>query len=501
MAKTLKLFGAQITFGKQKRLFGLGREDEDYFAIMQQKFGVDYKSRHLLDSYQGIVYACITLIAESAGAYKPKIMRRKGDQLEDIGQHEFLDLLRRPSGRDAKATSMSMFDLFEATTSFLEMQGEVYWYMAKGVISGKPREIVVLRPDRVGIDIDKDTGDVNGYFIRRTVGTPIPLQVDEVLHFKYFNPKDPYHGFGTVQAADDYIATDEATSKFTRNFFNNNAGLSGVLNIKGEVTKGAFKKFVRAWRDKYEGVDNAGKVAIVRESDAAFTKVGLGLDELDMSALRKMTMEDVLVMFRVPLPLLGRADQTGLGRSSVETLEYIFAKYNIDNKLKRFDAIMELALARYYGGQDLIVQHANIIPEDKEFKLAERTASVDRWATRDEIRDEDGKDSIDGGDNLYVEINKIPLSDSGTTPPAAASSGSGKGLKLTVRRHIVKSPLPVPEGSVRCECCAGYGEHDTGKECYRCDAGGSVAKDSTAPIPCDGAKAANPKKKVTMAKA
>lgn len=444
MAIRLKLpFGRSIIIGK--RLYGMGRDQEDYFSVMAAKYGSDNRSRAKLDAYRGLVYACVSLIGEQCGGYSPQIFRRRGDQLEDVGDHELLQLLKKPSGRDPKATSMSMFDLMEATASFLEIQGEVYWYMAKGIYTGKPREIVILRADKVGISISKETGDVEGYFIRRAMGDPIPMEVDEVLHFKYFNPKDAYHGMGKVEAADVYIETDEATSQFTRNFFKNNAGLSGVLTIKGEVMRGAFKKFVRAWREKYEGVDNAGKVAIVRESEAAFTKVGLGLDELDMSALRKMTMEDVLVMFRVPLPLLGRADQTGLGRATVETLEYIFAKYNIDNKLKRFDAILEVALARYYNGADLIVGHKNIIPADKEYELAKRDKAVDRWQTRDEIRDEDGLDSIPGGDKLFVAINQIPLDESSEPSGKSAALGKNGGVIIRLRR---KGSDPEPKKKV-----------------------------------------------------
>jgi hypothetical protein len=39
-----------------------------------------------------------------------------------------------------------------------------------------------------------------------------------------------------------------------------------------------------------------------------------------------------------------------------------------------------------------------------------------------------------------------------------------------------------------CRCCGGVGEHDTGKECYRCDASGQEsAADPDDPVPCDGA--------------
>lgn len=426
----LKLLGREILIGKDLSQYS-GRTD-DLFSVLQPRYGADYTAKNRLRAYRNVVYGCVSLIGEACGEYEPLLQKKNGDQWETI-DHEFISLLRRPGGRDLKAASFSQFDLFEATASYQLLQGDMFWYMALGKTTGRPREIVMLRPDKVGTDIDKDTGEVNGYFIRQLNGDPIPLEVNEVLRFPFFNPNDPYKGMGAVEAGSDYISTDEATAAYTKNFFGNNAGLSGVLNIKGEVTKGAFRKFVRAWRDKYEGVGNAGKVAILRDSDATFTGVGTSLDQLGMPDLRKMTLDDVLMMFKVPLPLLGKAEQTGLGRANVEALEYIFAKYNIDKKMQRFDSVLQFALERYYGldNTQYRITHKSIVPEDKEFRLKEREIATDKWLKRNEVRDEEGLDSVDGGDQLFVPIQQVPINESGTTPPAASTSSIMVKLKRT----------------------------------------------------------------------
>lgn len=409
----IKLFGNRVIIGKQVELEQYAGRTDDAFAYVQQnllRYGTDYTSRNRLEAYRNIVYACVSLIAEACGDYEPRILRPDGTGDYEETDHEFLRLLDNPSGNQENAESFSRFDLIEATISYQLLQGDCFWYIARGVTTGRPREIVVLRPDKVGTDVDPKTGKINGYFIRQSVGDPIPLEVNEVLRFNLFNPIDPYKGYGPVEANSAYIETDESTSEFTKNFFKNNAGLSGVLNLKGEVTKGAFRKFVRGWRDKYQGVDNAGKVAILRDSDASFTKVGLGLNELDMAALRNMTIKDVLRGFKVPLPLLGEAEQTGLGRANIEGLEYIFAKYNIDKKLKRLDKVLQFALNRYYPeDKGLVFTHENIIPEDKEFELKERTELTDKVFTRNEARKDEGLDPVDGGDQLFVAVNQVSV--------------------------------------------------------------------------------------------
>lgn len=407
-----------------KRLFGVGRDDQ-YSAIINQ-YGTNTQPQYQLDYYRGFVYTCVNLIGDYAGQYEPKLMKKRTDAPEVVNEHPWLALMNNP--QPDEPSGISRFDLFEATQSFIELTGEAFWYIVRGKLTNKPRAIYMLRPDRMGVDIDEQ-GTVNGYFMRRNAGSPIPFEVEEILHFKNFNPKNPYRGYGTLQAAMDYVQTDEFTSRFTKNFFVNNAGLNGVLSIKGEVSQNAFAKFVRQWREKYEGVDNAGKTAIVRESDVDFTKVGLGLNELDMQALRNMSKEDIAQAFRIPMPLLGKSDQNGLGRANVETLEYIFTKQTIEPKFRRIDSVMQKAIERYYPTDGVIASHENMIPSDKQFELDERKAGVDIWQTRNEIRDEDGKDHVDGGDELRAPLASAPISFDAVT--------SGKAASVRVKKKTV----------------------------------------------------------------
>ena len=443
----IKLFGGRLIIRKNLSPY-VGQADSTW-GFLQGRYGMDYRRRNKLKAYKNIVFGCVSLIGEAIGDYTPYLEEKRGKTWERV-DHEFIDLLRQPAGKynpaEPRADSFSSFNLWEATGVYQVLQGDAFWYMANGKTTGKPREIIILRADKVGTDIDKETGKVNGYFIRQEGKDPIPLEINEVLRFPLFNPEDPYKGKSVVEAASDYIEIDESTAEFTKNFFRNGAGISGVLNVKGEVTKGAFRKFVRGWREKYEGTGNAGRVAILRDSDASFEKIGLGLNELDMAALRQTSLEDVCMAFKVPPALLGKVVQgTGFGRANIETLEYIFAKWNIDKKMTRFDRTIEFALQRYYqlDPSKYRVCHENIIPEDKDHKLAMLTAGVDKWITRNEARADREAADIPGGDGLYIPINQIPLDEASTAvsnPPAADASA---GLKVKIVRKTVGVLAPT----------------------------------------------------------
>lgn len=412
-----------------KRLFGYGPTEEWSYVDQFQGPAKDIK---LLGMYSGVAYRCINTIAEAvAGQYVPfpYTTDAKGKKVT-IQKHPFWDVLNNPN------PDLTYYQLIEGSASFVEQFGEFFWYMVGGQKTGYQNgvmQIYLLRPDKIGIVLDKQTGEVMGYNYNAGGGKRIPFEKEEIKHFMTFNPKNPYRGYSTVEAAVDYIQTEEEVSRFTKNYFRNNAAMSGVLNVSGKVPRENWNKFVRQWRERYTGVDNAGKVALVRDSQVTFTPIGSSVNDMQLTELKGTTVEQILMMFRIPKGLFGMESDQGLGRASVETLEYIFAKWTIDNKLDRFDDFIEGCLKDYYAKVPAQVSHENIIPEDKEFKLNTYNQGVDRWITRKEIRDQDpelANNEVPGAQQLFTTIQQIPLEDAGTQT-SAASGKSGDKITLT----------------------------------------------------------------------
>lgn len=401
---------------------------QKYFGLpagTQQGVFTDYlgqsdpRTGNLYNNYKGIVFAAINTIARSMAAAEwdlTKNSKSADPQREVLKQHAFLELIENPN------PSLSKFDLVFGSAVFEEIAGEWFWYFALGKNSKEPKEIYLLHPSKTKVVIDKATGEVVGYkYKQNSVGEGIFLEADEVLHHKNFNPNNPYRGLGTLQAGLTYAETEQFSSSFTRNFFKNNGTPAGVIMI--DTNNGdEFEKFKRKWKEEYGGVENAGKVAFLRGKEAKFTKLSLGLNELDMKALRELSEDSILKMFGVPRPLLGFADSNGLGRGNVETLEYIFAKYNIDFKLKQMDDTMQIAVDRFWPEQKLTVIHRDVIPEDREAVLAEEKAGVDIWLTRNDIRQRRGLERRKGLDMLYHAANQMDIEDS--TDPEKAKSAS-----------------------------------------------------------------------------
>ena len=417
-----------------KRLFGYGPVD-DYSAIDQ--FAGPAKDIKLLGMYSGVAYRCINTLSEAiAGQYVayPYSLDTQGKKVT-VMAHPFWDVLNDPN------PDLTYYQLLEGSASFVEQFGEFFWYLVPGKVSGSVadptmpgtgiKQIYLLRPDKMGIVLDKQTGDVIGYkYQAGTANKVIPFTTDEIKHFMTFNPKNPYRGFSTVEAAVDYIQTEEEVSRFTRNYFRNNAAMSGILSVEGKLTRDNWNKFVRQWRERYQGVDNAGKVALVRDSQVKFTPVTSSINDMQLTELKQTTVDQILMMFRIPKGLFGMESDQGLGRASVETLEYIFAKWTVDNKLSRLDDFIEGILKDYYPKQSFLVGHNNIIPDDKEFLLSSYNQGVDRWITRQEIREKDpnlANTEIPGTQQLFTLLTQMPLEAAGTQPAATPTPPAKSG--------------------------------------------------------------------------
>ena len=355
--------------------------------------------RTQLKSNVGYVWTCVGAIAGEVGKIQFKIVKdnSRGDEVE-IDNHPFITLLRKPN------PFISQFVLFELTQAFIELTGEAFWYFRVGEVSRKPKEIYLLRPDLVQVIMAKN-GYITGYVYNLPSGEQVPLELDEVMHFKLPNPEDPSRGYGVVAAGQLYIQTEEYASRFTRNFLFNNARPSGILSVP-QMNEDDFKQLKERWRSEYGSVDNAGKVAIVRNSEVTFTQLGTGLEGIALETAKHMSRDDIMAMFRVPKPILGITED--VNRANAESSEYIFAKRVIDPKMYRIADTLETYIDKTYGDPSITVRYESPVPEDRTSQLSEDTAAINMWKTRDEIRAEKGLGPTEGGDQFYLPFNLSP---------------------------------------------------------------------------------------------
>lgn len=374
-----------------------------------------------INSYRGVVYACVSAIAEEVG--KIQIQLFNGDK--EVTKHWLLDLLQNPNPEQR----LTQYNLFELLQTYQELTGEHFWYMADGEITKKPKLIFNLRPDKVNVVIGKN-GAITGYTFTKDDATKIPFEVNEILHFKMPNPTNNYRGMGTVAAGMVYIQTEKFSSEWTRNSFYNDASPRGILSLKGTITEADFEAVKRKWNKEYAGVKNANKTAILKGIDVDYTKIGVGLDEVAIKELRNMSRDDIMMMFRVSKPILGIVEDVNL--ANAKTSHYIFMQRVIKPKMERIVDTLQ-ALVQKEG---LTVKFVDPVEEDDMEKASYYEKMLNVGLTINEIRQELGRDAIEGGDSFYQPMNLLPVGDV-LTPTNT--------IKLTQRKTIKKTKVKTEQ--------------------------------------------------------
>lgn len=365
--------------------------------------------RSLITKYERYVYPIISAIAENAAKVELVVKRVSARGNETIiKNHPFLQIMRKPN------PDWSKFQFLEMHFTFMKLCGESFWYIAKGEKTGIPREFYLLRPDLMQVIIDPTSpvGAVGSYVLRMRNGQSQAFKKEEILHFKMPNPENAYRGKGPVQAGGVYIETEKYSSKWKLFSVYNSGRPSGIVSIGGKMTDPQFKIFKKEFNNQINGVENTGKTLFIKGADdLKYEKLSMDLNEVALRALRDLSLEDIMIMFRVNKTILGISDD--VNRANADANRNVFAQNLIIPELDRFVDHLDAFFIDTFG-EDVTVTYKD--PRKKtDAEIDDSiTKNLYKTMTVNEARELRGMDKIKGGDVLYVPVNLVPLNSDGT---------------------------------------------------------------------------------------
>ncbi|MDB5734457.1 MAG: phage portal protein [Alphaproteobacteria bacterium] len=246
-----------------------------------------------------VAYACVRKIA-GAAASMPWLLY---DGAQELESHPLLALLVRPNPNEDGAA------LFERWYAFLQTAGNAY--LESVTLDGTPRELYVLRPDRVTV-VPGARGwpaaydySVDGHTSRITREASGFLPV---LHATLFHPLDDYYGLSPLEVAQTAIEVHNAGAAWTKSLLDNAARPSGALIYKGPegtgLTDDQFGRLKRELEDAYQGAANAGR-PMVLEGGLDWKAMSYTPSDMDFSETRSVAAREIALAFGVPPMLLG----------------------------------------------------------------------------------------------------------------------------------------------------------------------------------------------------
>jgi len=428
---------------------------------------VDYNT-YCEEGYKrnAVVFSSVREIARTAPSARIQVHKRlKRGQTEIYEDHSLQAVFDLPNPRQ------SHYDFIELLLTYLNLDGNIFILRERSGKDGKTGKTTALwlpRPDMMSPVIDArgqiyEQGALLGYSYLTRGGEKVYFLPEQVIHIKYPDPNDPYHGLGRgippLMAAAFDADNDNSQTTFIKQFFKNGAVPSGIIKSKNILDDTEVKRIQNRMAEQYTGEENWHKIMVL-DADAEYQATGLSMDEMVFPDLRAISETRICAAFKVPPVLIGV--KAGLDAATYSNYKLARQALWEDNIIPTNLKLAE-AFTRAFSdelGPDVIVKHdyADVVAlqQDRTERFARSSQSVmSGWVTVNEARREIGFGPLPEGigDVLYRPLMMEPVND-------GAGDASMKVLKSQVVKvlpapksgsHDPDTALMSPEGSSACE--------------------------------------------------
>lgn len=353
------------------------------------------------------VYACVREIATAVSSVPWLLYAYDGQgNAQEVGRHPLLDLLRRPN------PFCSWQELVEGWATYLNLAGNAYIELAEQDGRGRPKELYLLRPDRVLVVPSREEY-IAGY-VYRIDEQDIPLERDEVIHFKYLDPLDDWYGMSPLEAAARTVDTENEAVDWNKVFFQNAARPDGALTTKETLSEEQFNRLKQEIAENWKGTKNAHRPLLL-EAGLEWRQMGLSQKDMDFLNLRKMTREEICAVYGVPPVLVGILDRATY--SNYEQARRSFWEETVIPTLNRLRDKLNAELVSRFGENLELDYDLSVVPGLAESQAEKIDRLKDAVAigllTINEARQELGYDPVSWGNVWWAPANLLPVGEGG----------------------------------------------------------------------------------------
>jgi len=259
------------------------------------------------------VYRAVSLITKSASSVPWIVVNEDGESVD----HYLSNLMKHPNN------AVSRQDMFELLVAWLELSGNAYVKTVK--VAGKTIELWPVSPDRLKPVLSKNISEwISGYALDES--TKADFESDEIIHFKYFDPANPYEGIGSLQAVCKTVDVDVDQLNWNKSSMQNRGVLDGVFSFKKEFRSQEQADAISTkLNEKHAGGFNAHKLGVVG-SEAKYIRTALTPVQMDFISSRKFNRDEIFIVFGVPPQYAGTQESSTYNNYQTSELIFWFQK-------------------------------------------------------------------------------------------------------------------------------------------------------------------------------
>jgi HK97 family phage portal protein len=320
---------------------------------------------------------------------------RGADRVEEVLDHPLLSLLAHAN------IVHNAFDLWELTTLYQEVQGSTYWYLDVGPL-GVPQKIWVLPSQNVTPRRGPDSRNLVDYYSYRTGTTEQRFRPEQIIHFRYPDPRDPYtSGLSPLRACYQQVRLTSQYAAFKHEKFEHHAVPDALVSPDETLGEEERDRLETQWQTRFRR--GGGKV-VVADSAVRVQLLNHSMGDLAALADMKATREEIANAFHVPLSFL--TSETNL--ANLQAAEHQHMAKAISPRLTRRDEKLNEQLVPLFDPSGrLFLASEDPVPINREMNAKEREINLKYGVvTINEERSEQGLPPVPWGNTPWVPLQE-----------------------------------------------------------------------------------------------
>lgn len=296
---------------------------------------------------------------------------------------------------------------------------------------GDVAEVWPIHPSRVRVEtVEPSSADPAGklFLVKQSSGQELRLTSRDILH-RPFMSMDGVSGLRPLeifrQSLGIAIAGDDSAAKL----YGNNQIPAGILTVNEALPEQSAADRLKArWKESIGGIGKTGEIAVL-DNGATFTAVSIPPEDAQLLQSRQWAVSELIRMIGPPPHLAGDVEKTSSWGTGIEQQVLGWVKFTLQAWITSDEQRIDLELMPAGAYSKTALQ--GLLRGDSTARAAFYHSGItDGWLNRNEVRDLEDKERVDGLDEFIVPSNMtlisvdgqlVPLSSAGT---AAADSTS-----------------------------------------------------------------------------
>lgn len=349
------------------------------------------------------VYACVNILSESIASlplsvYKTETKNQKSFKSKDTN-HPLYNILH-----DEPNPDMTSFTFFQLVMVQLLLRGNFYAQIVRNN-AGRITGFYPLDNEKMQV-VRLESGRIAYVYSHDRLGQ-VGLESSEVLHFIGMS-LDGIIGISAIAYNRHTIGASIAMETFGSTLFKNGATPSGVVSGKGvtSMSDTAFERFKQSFKESYQGMMNAGKPLIL-EDGFDFKPITISNKDGQYLESRKFTKSEIASIFRVPPHMINELDKATFSNIEHQSIQFVVDAVRpwairIEQETKRKCLTPAEKKSHYFK-----FNMGALLRGDTQSRYTAYESAITKgcWMSRNEARELEDLNPIDGLDEMIVPLN------------------------------------------------------------------------------------------------